>query len=200
MRIWPFDPLMPMKYGKIIADPPWQYIMRSEKGYEKSPESHYNTMTLAQIKALPVADLAGPDCYLFLWSTWPHLKQAFAVMDAWNFIYVTGGSWHKVTKTGKSCFGTGYVMRSATEPFLVGKIGRPEIASRSERNVILAPEDIPDGIESLRQEHSRKPIEMRLMTDRLLPKQFGCELFARESWPGHDVWGNETEKFAETAS
>jgi len=70
MTDWPFDPLTPMKYGAILADPPWAYAMRSEKGYEKSPEAHYETMPLADIKALPVRELAGPDCLLFMWSTW----------------------------------------------------------------------------------------------------------------------------------
>lgn len=190
---WPFAPLTPLKYGAILADPPWAYAMRSEKGYEKSPEAHYETMSLADIKALPVDQLAGPSCYLFLWSTWPHLPQALEVMDAWNFTYVTGGSWLKRTKHWKPAFGTGYVLRSATEPYLIGKINRPEIASRSERNSI----DAPDLIDALKAEHSRKPPEMREMIDRLLPRQWFAELFAREPWQGHDVWGNETSKFEE---
>lgn len=196
---WPFGDLIPMKYGAILADPPWKYIMRSAEGYEKSPEAHYPTMDLAEIKALPVSQLAGPDCYLFLWSTWPHLPQALEVMRAWGFVYVSGGSWHKVTKTGKSTFGTGYVWRSSSEPYLLGKIGSPQIHSRSERNVIIAPEELPDAIESIRREHSRKPPEMRQMIDRLLPRQHFTELFATEDWDGHDVWGNQLGKYAELA-
>lgn len=192
---WPFHNLTPMKYGAILADCPWAYDMRSEKGYAKSPEAHYDTMPLDEIKKLPVGHLAGPDCYLFMWSTWPHLFQALEVMDAWGFEYVTGGSWTKRTPKGKVCFGTGYVLRSATEPFLVGKIGSPRPASRSERNLILAPEDIPNAIEAVRREHSRKPPQMREMIERLVPSAFCCELFAREEWPGHDVWGNEVGKF-----
>lgn len=194
MTPWPFDSLVPMRYGAILADPPWAYAMRSAKGYAKSPEAHYQTMPLAAIKALPVNQLAGPDCYLFLWSTWPHLDQAMEVLRAWGFQYVTGGSWTKRTASGALCFGTGYVMRSASEPFLVGKIGRPEPASRRERNVIRA-EEVPDTIEALRREHSRKPVEMRAMIERLLPRQTCCELFAREPWAGHHVWGNQTDTF-----
>lgn len=194
MTAWPFDPLTPFKYGAILADPPWAYAMRSEKGYEKSPEAHYATLPLAAIEALPVRDLAGPDCLLFLWSTWPHLPQAMRVMEAWGFSFVTGGAWIKRTKHWKLAFGTGYVQRSACEPYLVGKIARPELASRSERNVIDAP-IVADKIEALRQEHSRKPAAMREMIDRLLPRAFKCELFAREPWAGHDIWGNETVKF-----
>lgn len=191
---WPFDPLTPMKYGAILADPPWAYAMRSDKGYDKSPEAHYATMSLDKIKALPVSHLAGPDCLLFLWSTWPHLAQAIEVMRVWGFTYITGGSWTKRTPTGKAAFGTGYVLRSSTEPYLVGRIGSPQAHSRSERNLLEAPE-IPDGIESLRREHSRKPPEMREMIERLLPRAHCAELFAREPWPEHEVWGNQVEKF-----
>ena len=195
---WPFGALTPFKYGAILADPPWAYAMRSKKGYEKSPEAHYATMELDAIKALPVADLAGRDCLLFLWSTWPHLRQAMEVLDAWGFAYVTGGAWIKRTRTWKLAFGTGYVLRSASEPFLVGKLGRPQQASKSERNVIDAAhgDELADTIEALRQEHSRKPVEMRDMIERLLPDVFKCELFAREPWGGNDIWGDEAARFA----
>lgn len=182
---WPFGDLIPMKYGAILVDPPWAYAMRSEKGYAKSPEAHYKTMPIEEIKALPVSYLAAPDCLLFLWSTWPHLPQAIDVMAAWGFTYVTGGDWVKRTASGKLAFGTGYLLRSSSEPFLVGKIGAPEIRSRRERTVI----------EAIRREHSRKPAEMRAMIERLLPRSHLVELFAREPWPGHDVWGNETARF-----
>ena len=195
MSDWPFAHLTPMKYGAILADPPWKYAMRSEKGYEKSPKAHYGTMELSSIKALPVHELAGPECYLFMWSTWPHLPQALDVLTSWGFEYVTGGAWVKRTENWKLAFGTGYVLRSATEPFLVGKIGRPQIASRSERNVVLA-DELPDLIDSLRREHSRKPDQMRELIERLLPRAHCAELFAREEWAGHEVWGNEAEKYS----
>jgi len=193
--VWPFEGLTPLRYGAILMDPPWAYAMRSDKGHAKSPEAHYSTMSAEAIRALPVSQLAGPDCYLFLWSTWPHLPLALNMLEDWGFTYVTGGSWLKRTQHWNVAFGTGYVLRSASEPFLVGRIGRPEIASRSERGVILAPEDVPDSIEAIRREHSRKPVQMREMIERLFPRQFCCELFAREAWPGNEVWGNETGRF-----
>ena len=186
MEHWPFGDLTPMKYGAILVDPPWAFDMRSEAGHRKSPEAHYNTMPIEDIAILPVGQLAGPDCYLFLWSTWPHLTRALRVMQGWGFSYVTGGVWTKRTATGKLVFGTGYVLHGASEPFLVGKIGSPKVGSRSERNVI----------DALRREHSRKPPEMRQMIERLCPDVWRCELFAREPWEGADVWGNEVDKFA----
>ncbi|MDT9693901.1 MT-A70 family methyltransferase, partial [Streptomyces sp. P9(2023)] len=108
----------------------------------------------------------------------------------------TGGAWIKRTPAGKTAFGTGYVLRSASEPFLVGKIGSPAIRSKSCRNVIEASDgEMPDLIDSVRREHSRKPPEMRKLIDQLLPDVWGCELFARGAWPGRDIWGNQTDRF-----
>lgn len=199
MSDWPFGDLTPFKYGAILADPPWDHIMRSDKGKAKSPSKHYDTMTLEEIKAMPVSQLAGPHCMLFLWSTWPHLLQAAEVMSAWGFAYSTGGAWTKRTVNWKLAFGTGYVLRSASEPFLVGRMNSPEIRSKSVRNAIVEDEEIPDLIDALRREHSRKPVQIREMIGQLLPRQHAVELFARTPWPGHAVWGNEVHRFAESA-
>ncbi|BBF92386.1 MT-A70 family methyltransferase [Blastochloris tepida] len=182
---WPFGSLTPLKYGAIIADPPWSIAMYGAGGYGKSPEAHYATMSDDDIAALPVDRLASRDCLLVMWATWPKLQTALTVMRAWGFAYKTGGSWTKTTVTGKRAFGTGYILRSTTEPFLVGTIGELMIGDRSIRNLIESP----------RREHSRKPPEMREYVERLCPHAFCAELFAREPWPGHDVWGRETAKF-----
>lgn len=186
---WPFGNLTPLKYGAILVDPPWAYEMRSERGYAKSPEAHYVTMGDNALKALPVDQLAGGDCLMVMWAVWPKLDAAIALMRAWGFEYKTGGSWTKTTASGKRTFGTGYILRSTTEPFLLGTLGSPRVGSRSVRNLI----------EAERREHSRKPDEMRRMIEKLRPNAFCCELFAREPWPGHDVWGLEASKFAEAA-
>ena len=62
------------KYGIIYADPPWRYEQRSIQG---GAEKHYPTMSLEEICALPVAELADKDCALFLWTTFPKLKESF---------------------------------------------------------------------------------------------------------------------------
>lgn len=176
---WPFGALRQFGYGAMLADPPWQYEMFGETGYEKSPEAHYDTMPDEEIAALPVHLLAGGDCLLVLWAIWPKLQSALRVMSAWGFTYKTGGSWTKTTRSGKRAFGTGYILRSTTEPFLIGTIGNPIIGSRSERNLIEAP----------RRDHSQKPEEMRDKLLRLRPQSFACELFAVDPWPGHHTWG-----------
>ncbi|WP_234053750.1 MULTISPECIES: MT-A70 family methyltransferase [unclassified Xanthobacter] len=200
---WPLAPLRPRAYGRILADPAWKFSTWSPEGLSKSPEQHYPTMQLKDIKALPVADIAAPDCLLILWSTWPHLKQAMEVLASWGFDYKTGGSWIKRTKYGKLAFGGGYIVRSSCEPYLIGTRGNPKVHVKDQRNVLETEERIetddlsliPDHMEALRREHSRKPPDMIEMLTRMRPDVPGAELFARETVPGYDVWGNEVTKF-----
>jgi N6-adenosine-specific RNA methylase IME4 len=181
---WPFGQLQPLRYGMIMADPPWDFSNYSEKGELKNAKHHYACMSIDDIKALPVGHLAGPDCCLFMWATWPMLPQAMETMAAWGFSYRTGGAWHKKTKHGKTAFGTGYRVRCASEPFLLGFIGNP-VNSRSERNVI----------EGLAREHSRKPDEAYAWAERYMSDARRLELFSREQRIGWDTWGNEVGKF-----
>lgn len=194
--IWPFDPLRPLSYDLIVADPPWSFDNWSAKGEAKNPKAHYACRDLDWIKALPVGQLARGDALLWLWATWPMLPQALEVLVAWDFRYITGGPWVKRTRSGKVAFGTGYMLRSASEPFLLGRFGAFK-TSRSERGLVLT--DNVYGVEpidALRREHSRKPPEAFAMVERLYPDALRrCELFSREARPGWDCWGDEAGKF-----
>ncbi len=178
---WPFGDLVPLRYEVILADPPWYFRNRSAKGEIKNPVSHYSCMEIEAIAALAVNQLAAPDCLLWMWATWPMLPQALDVMAAWGFTYKTGGDWHKTTKHGKTAFGTGYLLRSASEPYLLGTLGAPRSQSKSERGLIMA---------ELR-EHSRKPV---------FPDSWRCELFARAPRPNWSAWGDEAGKFQEAGA
>lgn len=184
---WPFGDLQMFGYGAIICDPPWNFRTYSSKGHKKSPQNHYATMSESQIRSLPVELLAGKDCLLWLWATWPMIDLALDVMAAWRFKYITGGAWVKRTKKGKLRMGTGYVLRTACEPFLIGRIGEPQARTT----------DILNVIDAQAREHSRKPPEARSIVERMTPEAFRVELFAREPWPGNTVWGRETDKFSE---
>ena len=181
---WPFSNLRPLSYDLIMADPPWQFKLWSGKGEEKSPQAQYQTMDMAAIKALPVSHLAGGDCLLFLWATFPMLPDALETMSAWGFRYITGGAWHKRTSGGKTAFGTGYRLRSSCEPFLIGALGNPS-TTRASRNLIDAEA----------REHSRKPQAAFDLCETLMPGARRVELFSRQVRAGWDAWGNETGKF-----
>ena len=174
------------KYGVIYADPPWTFKTRSDKGKAKSPEQHYRCMTIEDICALPVEQLAAHDCALFIWATWPTIFKAESVINAWGFTY-SGLAWEWLKhnpKTGKYAFGCGYGTRKNLEPLLLARRGQPKLLNRSIRDHLHAP----------RREHSRKPDESRTRVEQMFAGPY-LELFARESAPGWDVWGNETTKF-----
>ena len=105
------------KYPVIYADPPWQYRVYSKKGLGRSAESHYPTMGIDEIRALPVAELAEKDCALFLWVTVPCLLEGLSVLQAWGFQYKTiAFVWIKQNKKADSLFwGMGYWTRSNAE-------------------------------------------------------------------------------------
>lgn len=196
----------------IMADPPWRFDLRDDvTGKAKSPQAQYECMPLDEIAAMPVSAMAAKDCLLILWATHPMLPQALSVMAAWGFKFKTSGVWVKRTKHGNVNFGTGYVLRSASEPFLIGTRGSPS-TSRSVRSVWIEhgdelAEDERDAawplesfsitIEAAVREHSRKPDIAFSMAEQLMPEARRLELFSRQQRPKWTVWGNETEKFPE---
>lgn len=73
------------KYSVIYADPPWNYLQKGAAGKKQGyAAQHYKTMTTDDICALPVQQLAGCGCLLFMWATFPTLPDALRVMDAWG--------------------------------------------------------------------------------------------------------------------
>ena len=173
------------KYSIIYADPPWAYRTYSKKGQGRSAESHYPTMCIEDIKALPVGELAAKDCALFLWITFPCLCEAFEVLAAWGFSYKTVAFvWVKQNRRNDDLFtGMGYWTRANAEICILATMGHPKRVDAGVRQVIL----------SHIEEHSKKPDEARERIVRLMGDLPRVELFARQSPEGWDVWGNEVE-------
>lgn len=179
------------QFGCILADPPWRFdTFDGESAVPTQAPDPYETMTLDDIKALPLDFTGNADCVCVMWATAPLLPEAIETLEAWGFRYKTAGAWAKQSSTGqKWAFGTGYVFRSAAEFFLVGTRGKPRFNSRSVRNLIVAPV----------REHSRKPDDMHTLCETLFDGPY-LELFARAPRSGWTVWGNQIEKFAEAAA
>lgn len=118
------------KYSIIYADPPWRYKVYSKKGLGRSAESHYPTMELEDIRALPVGTLAADDCVLFLWTTIPLLHDCFSVMRAWGFSYKTVAFvWIKQNRKSDSLFwGMGHWTRANAEFCMLATKGHPNAA------------------------------------------------------------------------
>ncbi len=169
----------------ILADPPWSFQSFSVKGEGRSAKQHYNTMTLDDICAMAVADLAARDCHLFMWVTGSNLPHGLRVMESWGFRYSgTAFVWVKTRADGQPAIGMGHTTRKSAEFCLLGRRGSPRRKSKAVREVIMSP----------RREHSRKPDETY---DRIHAYADGpyLELFARQQWPGWTAWGNQTDRF-----
>ena len=116
------------KYNIIYADPPWTYRVYSSKGNGRSAASHYPVMELEAIKALPVEQLAEKDCTLFLWVTFPNLRESFEVIESWGFTFKTVAFvWIKRNRKSDSLFwGMGYWTRANAEICLLATKGAPK--------------------------------------------------------------------------
>jgi N6-adenosine-specific RNA methylase IME4 len=194
----PFANLPRGHYGAILADPPWAFPKWSGLAVPaRTKEQPYKFMTMEDIAALPVSDLAAPDCVLLCWVTWPMLLDCIKCIEAWGFTYKTCGfAWIKADNTQPSFFQEelktemklGYWTRSNSEVCLLATRGKPKRISAGVRQGIVAPA----------REHSRKPDGVHEAIQRLVAGPY-LELFARQKRPGWDVWGNQTDKFAEAA-
>ena len=85
------------RFAAILADPPWRFVNKTGKvAPEHRRLSRYGTMTLDEIVALPVEQLAAPTAHLYLWCPNALLPDGLAVMKAWGFAYKSNIVWHKV--------------------------------------------------------------------------------------------------------
>ncbi|MEH6474457.1 MAG: MT-A70 family methyltransferase [Sneathiella sp.] len=196
----------------ILADPATDFDNWSAKGKIKNPSAHYDTMTIDEIKAMPVETLAAEDCVLFLWSVWPLVPHWNEIIEAWGFQYKgLAWQWFKYNEdTGKHSFGLGYGTRKNLEPCLLATRGKPSLkreirdmfgiksakGAKSVRDFLEACPD--DSIVAKRREHSRKPDEQYTRIETMFDGPY-CELFARQRRPGWSAWGNEVGKFTEAA-
>ena len=139
------------KYNIIYADPPWTFRVYSPKGNGRSAAIHYPTMNLEAIKDLPVEQLADRDCTLFLWVTFPNLRESFEVIRSWGFTFKTVAFvWIKQNRKSESLFwGMGYWTRANAEICLLATKGSPKRQSAGVHQVII----------SHVEEHSKKPAE-----------------------------------------
>lgn len=182
------------KYDLIYADPPWQYKVWSKKGAGRSAESHYKTQSLDFLKGMNIGALCKPDCALFMWATFPCLKQALELGRAWGFTYKTVAfTWVKTNRNNINIFvGMGYYTRANAEIVLLFTKGK---------SLTRTAKDVPQVLIAPRGRHSEKPDEIRKRIVRLFGDVNRVELFARQNssvpdedtFKAWDVFGNEID-------
>lgn len=178
------------KFATVLADPPWQFQNRTGKmAPEHKRLSRYPTMTLQEIKDLPVEAIAKDTAHLYLWVPNALLADGLQVMEHWGFTYKTNMIWYKIRKDGgPDRRGVGFYFRNVTEMILFGvrgKNARTLQPGRSQENIIS----------SQKREHSRKPDEQYKIIEACSPGPF-LELFARGPRKGWVVWGNQADEYA----
>jgi N6-adenosine-specific RNA methylase IME4 len=180
-------------YRAIVADPPWHYPEGFAQGighargpgYWRRVDMPYPAMSLDEIRALPVAELAHPDgAWLFLWTTNRFLPDTFSVLDAWGFSYRQTIVWRKLAA---SPFG-GCVAPNQAEYLLVAKRGNPTRKARWSESVVTT------GIKA----HSQKPEVFLDLVETVADGPY-LEMFARRNRLGWDTWGNESLPHVEVA-
>ena len=174
-------------FHTIYADPPWQFQNRTGKvAPEHKRLARYPTMSIADIKALPVYELAAIKSHLYLWVPNALLPDGLEVMRSWGFEYKTNIIWEKVRHDGQpDGRGVGFYFRNVTEVLLFGIRGgsnRTLAPARSQVNIIR----------TVKREHSRKPDEMIPLIEACSPGPY-LEMFARGDREGWAMWGNQAD-------
>ena len=174
--------LIPRKFNILYADPPWKYERNKVQG---AAENHYPTMSIEQLCALDVEKITDENCALFLWSTFPFLPEALRLIKAWGFTYkTTAFVWLKQNRKNKDWFfGLGFWTRGNAEICLLATKGKPQRKSAKVSQLIISPID----------KHSKKPDIVRKKIVELMGDLPRIELFARQTTPGWEVFGNEVK-------
>src|SRR5436189_2055695 len=175
------------RFATVLADPPWQFANRTGKiAPEHRRRSRYGTMTLEEITALPVSDVATSTAHLHVWVPNALLPDGLAVMKAWGFTYKSNLAWHKVRKDGGSDGrGVGFYFRNVTELILFGVRGKnARTLAPGRRQVNL--------LATRKREHSRKPDEQYDIIEACSPGPY-LELISWGTRSGGTTWGNQAD-------
>ena len=167
-------------FATILADPPWKETGGGQ--IVRGAQRHYSLMQTPEIVAMrsEVQRVSQASAHLYLWTTNNFLPEGLEVMESWGFRYVTMITWLK------DRFGLGQYFRGATEHCLFGVRGKSlpyrtlESGKRAQGVT---------GFSAPRGEHSAKPRQLRTMVERVSWPPY-LELFAREKFPGWEVWGD----------
>jgi N6-adenosine-specific RNA methylase IME4 len=160
-------------YRVITCDVAWPYERDDSGDPSHRAALPYLTTSIADICKLPVASIAAPDCILWFWVTNHHMREAFAVLDAWGFEQKTILTWVKHR------FGNGDWLRGQTEHCLMCVRGKPIVELKNQTTVLHAPA----------RRHSAKPVEFYDFVEKLCPAPRYADLFSRyqhnEKWDCH---------------
>lgn len=172
------QPLPTGPFRVLVIDPPWRYDVRTADVTHQGT-CPYPDMSVEDICSLPVKELAAKDCVLWLWTTNAHMRESFAVLDAWGFQSKTILTW------GKQKCGNGQWLRGQTEHCHLAVRGKPTVLLTNQSTLLTAPAGV----------HSEKPEAFYRLVAQMCPGS-KVELFARRTRRGFVAHGNAVAKSA----
>lgn len=167
------------RFSSIYADPPWKYGNQATRA---ATDNHYPTMSVEDICAEPVKEVAAEEAVLFLWTTTSFLRASFQVIDAWGFEYKTNIVWVKPQ------IGIGNYVRVSHEHLMIANRGGRRTSGSRQRSTVEEVEQT--AITADRTKHSAKPNLFRQKVMELAAGPY-LEMYGRERIPGWTVYGNQ---------
>jgi len=170
------------KYNTIVLDPPWDITMSGKniRRKKQATKLDYPTMTLDQIKALPISDVANLGCHVYTWTTNKMLPYTFDVLKTWGVNYHLTLVWTKHNGMTPN-----FAYKFATEFCLLGFYKKPMQKFKKCGKLNWINTNAP-------RKHSTKPQEFFDLVEEMSPSNY-LEMFARNKRTGWDVWGNEVD-------
>lgn len=170
------------KYSIIYIDPPWE-VKRGPDWNSNGPSNPlpYSTMTIDEIKQLPIKNLCKKNAWLFLWTINKYISEAYDIAKYWGFKVSCLLTWIKP----KHGIGIGGTFVQTSEHLLFCRKGTLTATKRIDTTWFEYP----------RRKHSEKPHEIRTMINEIAPDDTKkIELFARIKTEGWDAWGNDIKQ------
>lgn len=205
-----------MKFRVIAADCPWPFSDKlTMSDTKRGAESVYSVMTIADLKALPVKDIAEDDSVLLLWCPSSLLEEGIEVMKAWGFrqtqthIWIKTKQFHlkdlmksivKWSKSDNKLTSVEEILRNfVLEEVLAFGMGR---LFRQTHELVLVgirgkvyPHLANKSQRSVHffpaTKHSKKPELLQNMLDKMFPTGNRLEMFARRDRAGWTCAGLE---------
>lgn len=194
-----------MKYSTIVADPPWPIRFSSGGKLRRNGRGEwhrnnakglpYATMSVDEIAALPVSNLAESDAHLYLWITDGLLLEGVGahVVREWGFQRPRLLIWRK------ACFGLGAFPRPQHEALVIARRGKLNFKPRDVGSVQDWPMVFGPAGRSVARVHSAKPDAALDLIERASPGPY-LEMFARRARFGWDYWGDEALQTVEMSA
>lgn len=172
------------KYATVVIDPPWPiggFTMRGEKGRNSqggkyNPKLSYPSLSIDEIRSLPISSVVDSPGVLLMWSVNRFLPISFSILEGWGVKYSFTMAWVKSAGTqmpNTPCFNTEWI--------LVGMKGNPKF---------LETKRFPTGNFWERKAHSEKPEGFYDLLRRVTPAP-RLDIFGRRRIAGFDSWGDE---------